>query len=96
MTTVFLSFDAFGIPSKGRLFMMDAFKWAPEGSGVWLFDRDKSPGMARLRENKTCAHEIAAKLIEEKKEELADGTSRKDVLSLLGPSCISFARHDRR
>jgi len=37
----------------------------------------------RLRQNKIYAHEVATKLIEEKRQELKDGTSRKDVLSLL-------------
>ncbi|KAF9778983.1 cytochrome P450 [Thelephora terrestris] len=78
-----LIFDAFGKPSKGRIFVLDVLAWAPEGTGVWLFDRNKSPGMVRLRENKKCAHEVAAKLIEEKRQELKDGASRKDVLSLL-------------
>ena len=36
------------------------------------------------------AHEVAAKLIDEKKQELKDGTSRRDVLSLLGSSRLSF------
>ena len=83
------SYDARGRPSKGRLFVMDSFKWAPKGFGLWLLDRDKSPGMARVRENRSHVHEVAAKLIEEKKRELKGGTSRRDLLSLLGPSCIS-------
>jgi hypothetical protein len=85
VTNVVHSFDAFGKPSKGRIFVLDVLTWAPEGTGVWLFDRNKSPGMLRLRENKKYAHEVAAKLIE-KRQELKDGASRKDVLSLLGPS----------
>jgi phage gp46-like protein len=95
VTNVVHSFDAFGKPSKGRLFWFDAFAWAPEGTGVWFVDRNKSPGMVRLRENKKYAHEVAAKLIEEKRQELKDGASRKDVLSLLGPSCLSFVQHCR-
>ena len=84
MTIAFHSYGAFGRPSKERLFMIEAMKWAPEGLFSWISDMDKRPGMVRLRENKMYAHEVAAKLIHEKKQELKDGTSRKDVLSLLG------------
>jgi hypothetical protein len=78
------SFDLFGKSSKGRLFFMDSFKWFPKGFCSWLLDRDKSQGVARVRENRSYAHEVASKLIEDKKKELEDGTSRKDLLSLLG------------
>jgi hypothetical protein len=71
---------------------MNALEWAPRGFAPWLFDRNKSPGMVRLRENKTCAHEVAAELIEEKRQELKHGTSQRDLLSLLGSSCVSFMR----
>ena len=90
----FHSFDAFGKPSKTRLFVMDAFKFAPKGFITWISDRSKSPWMVRLRENRKCAHEVAAKLIEEKRQELKDGTSRKDLLSLLGLSLVSISWHD--
>ena len=95
MTIVLHSFDARGKPSKGRLFMMDSFKWAPKGFGLWLLDKDKSLGTTRLQENKKYAHEVAAKLIEEKKRELKGGTSRRDLLSLLGSSFISVLQHDK-
>ena len=73
--------------TKQRLFVMDALKWAPEGFLTWFFEQDNRPGMVRLRENRTYAHEVARKLIEDKRQELKDGTSRKDLLSLLG-SCL--------
>ena len=72
--------------------MINAFKWAPEGFVAWLFDRDKRPGMVRLRENKTYAHEVAEKLTASKRQELKDGTYRRDVLSLLGSLCSTFIR----
>lgn len=78
-----LTFNTFGTISKGRLLMMDLLKWTPEGTATWLFERGKGPGATKLRENKMYAHEVAAQLIEEKRQELRDGTSRKDVLSLL-------------
>lgn len=78
-----LTFDAFGSPSKGAIFVMDALKWVPKGYGSWIYDIDKSPGMMRLRENRACAHEVASKLVEEKRQELKNGTPRKDLLSLL-------------
>jgi hypothetical protein len=71
--------------------VMEAFKWAPKGGGLWISNRNKSPGMRKLREHKAYAQEVAAKLVEEKKQALKDGTPQKDLLSLLGPSFISFA-----
>jgi hypothetical protein len=86
---LFHSFNTFGRLSKELLFVMNALKWAPEGLFAWLVDRDKRPGMARLRENKVCAHEVAVKLIDEKRQGLeGGGSSRKDILSLLGPSTL--------
>jgi len=84
------SFGAFGVVSKERLFIINTLRWAPEGFATWMFERDQRPGMMKLRENRTYAHEVAAKLIEEKRQELKDGTSRRDLLSLLGPSCVLF------
>jgi len=83
VTVVFHSHAAFGIPSKGRLFVMDSFKWAPPGFSAWVSGRGQRPGMVNLRENRAYAHEVAEKLIEDKRQELKNGTSRKDLLSLL-------------
>jgi hypothetical protein len=80
----FFSFGAFGRPSKGRFFALDALKWTPSGFPTWLLNRGKNPGLMNLRENKKYVHEVAAKLIENKRQELKDGASRKDLLSLLG------------
>jgi hypothetical protein len=96
VTIIFRSFNAFGRPSKGRILMTDSFKWTPEGFSTWITDRGKSPGMVRLRENKAYTHELAARLIKEKKQELKDGTSRRDVLSLLGSSCVAITALDVR
>jgi len=65
--------------------MIEALNWVPTGFATWMFERDQRPGMVMLREY---VHELAAKLIEEKRQELKDGTSRRDLLSLLGPSCV--------
>ncbi|KAF9780802.1 cytochrome P450 [Thelephora terrestris] len=78
-----LTFDAGASLSKIYLFVMDCFKWAPKGSFLWLIDWGKSPQLTKLRQNKIYAHEVATQLIEEKRQELKDGTSRKDILSLL-------------
>jgi len=84
--TTFHSFEALGVPSKKRLFMVDILRWAPKGLVTWMFERDQRPGMVKLRENRVYAHEVAAELIKEKKQELKGGTSRRDLLSLLGLS----------
>ena len=84
MTILFRSFGMFEGQSKGQLFAKEAIKWTPEGFFAWISDRSQRPGMVRLRENKMYAHEVAAKLIDEKRRELKDGTSGNNVLSLLG------------
>ena len=62
--------------------MMDTLQFAPGVLVAWMRDRDKLT--ARLQENREFAREVSAKLIEDKKQELKNGTSRKDLLSLLG------------
>ena len=74
--------------------MMDCFKWAPKGFATWAFQQDKGPASAKIRENMTYANEVASKLIEEKRQELKDGASRRDVLSLLGSSYIPYILFD--
>ena len=90
MTVAFYSFAAFGTLSKERLLLLDSLKYAPMGLLSWVLESDQDPGMASLRENRTYAHEVARKLIEDKREELKNGTSRRDILSLLGPSFVLF------
>ena len=68
--------------------MLDVVKWAPRGLSTWVSARDKSPGMVNIRKNRSYAHEVTRKLIEDKKQELKDGASRRDILSLLGVSCL--------
>ena len=82
------------MPSKERVLMTNVLGWASESFINWMFERDQRPGMANLRKNREYAHEVAAKLIEEKRQELKDGTSRRDLLSLLGSSCITLTKLD--
>ena len=88
MTVAFYSFAAFGTLSKKRLLVLSSLKWAPIGLLDWVLEHDQDPGMVSMRENRTYAHEVARKLIEDKREELKNGTSRKDILSLLGSSPV--------
>jgi len=92
----FRSFEAFGTPSKGRIFVMNALRWAPKGFATWMSERDQSPGMVHIRKHREHVHEVATKLIEEKRQELKDGTPQRDVLSLLGRSCVAFMKLDIR
>jgi len=78
-----MTFTAFGRLPKKYLFMMDSFRFAPRGFATWVFERDNRPGIAQLRENRSHTHEVAVRLIEDKRQELKDGTSRRDLLSLL-------------
>jgi hypothetical protein len=94
MMIFFHRFGAFGRPTKGLVFMMDAFKWAPGGLLAWLVSKDKRPGMVNLRNNRIYAREVATKLVEEKRRELENGTPRKDLLSLLGSPWVFFTRLD--
>lgn len=89
------SFGAFGRLSEGDFFVMNALRSAPKGFLAWLMERDQRPGMVKLRENRSYAHKVAAKLIQDKKQELKDGTPRKDLLSLLGSSRITFPMLDK-
>ena len=74
--------------------MMDAIRWAPTGLAAWIFKVDQRPAMVKLRVNGTYSHEIAAKLIEEKRQELKHGAAQRDVLTLLGwSSCFRKSRH---
>jgi hypothetical protein len=61
-----------------------------------MIERDQRPGMIRVRENRKHAHEVAAKLIEAKKQELKDGAPRRDFLTLLGSSRPAFWNPDIR
>ena len=78
------------------MFVLDALKFVPDGFVTWILKMDKLPWMEKLRENRTCVHEVAAKLIEDKRQELKDGTSRRDILSVLGSSHVSTMRFGLR
>ena len=92
-TTIIHSFDMLAWPTKGRIFAIDAIsKFAPKGFITWMMEKDRGPAAARLRENRTYVHEVAAKLIEDKKEELKNGTLGKDVLSTIGPSRVASVK----
>ena len=92
MTLVSHSAGAFVGISKAQLFAINALRWAPTGFATWMFDRDQRPGMVKIRENRKYTREVAVKLIEEKKQELKDGNARRDVLSLLGSSCVALMK----
>ena len=69
--------------------MMDAFQFAPRVLVAWMMERDKRPVAARIRENGEYEREVSAKLIEDKKQELKNGTFRRDNLSLIGSSHVA-------
>ena len=93
---VFRSFDVFAKLSKEQIFMVDALRWTPVRFATWIFETNQRPGLVRLRENRAYGHEVAARLIEEKKQGLKDGASRKDILTLLGSSRVAFMKIDSR
>ena len=82
------SFTSFGNPSRSLLLIMSIMGWFP-GLITWMFNNSNDPGMQKLRRNKDEAHRVARKLLDSKRQELKDGTPRKDILSLLGLS-LSF------
>jgi hypothetical protein len=82
--TVFCSHDAFGDPSKGRIFFQNVARWLPNGFFTWVFEMGQSPGHLRLRQNRDEAHRVARELIDAKRVELQAGTPRRDLMSLLG------------
>jgi len=75
--------------------MMNSFRWAPKGLPSWIVQRDQRPGMVMVRKNREYAHEVATKLIEEKRQELKDGTSQRDLLSLLVKASSSLRQEWR-
>ena len=85
--------NAFHLTTKTNLSITDTIKFLPAGVVPWFLENGKSPALVGLRENKNCTHEVARKLIEEKKQGLKDGTFRKDVLNLLGSPPISPMKH---
>lgn len=76
----------FGHPPRGRVFFQNITRYLPRGVLTWLTERGKEESLVMLRQNRAEVHRVARKLIELKKEELRAGTSRRDVLSLLGSS----------
>ena len=96
IATAFYSFNAFGRPSKGQIFVMDTLGWIPMCFTTWISKADRRHVMARLRENRAYVHEVAAKLVEEKRQEVKDGTSQRNVLTLFGSSCVPFNREARQ
>ena len=77
------SFVAFGNPSRSLIFFMAITRWLP-GLITWLFNNSRDPRMQHLRQNKEHGRAVARKLLDSKRQELKDGTARKDVMSLLG------------
>ena len=53
-----------------------------------LYNYSDDPGMQKLRKNKDEVRLVAQKLLDSKRQELVDGTPRKDVMSLLGSSLL--------
>ena len=68
--------------------MMDAMRFAPKGSIIWLMEKGKHPAVVNFQENRVCVDEVAAKIVEDKRQELKlkSGVPQKDILSLLGSS----------
>lgn len=69
--------------SKGRIFILDVAKWLPHGFLTWLSEKSQDPSQVMLRQNREEAHRVAQTLIDLKREELAAGASRRDLMSLL-------------
>lgn len=69
--------------------MMGALRFLPGVFVAWMRERDKRPGTLRVRENMEYGREVGAKLIEDKKQELKNGASRRDILSLIGSSHVA-------
>ena len=79
----FVSFDAFGNPSRSHIFFMSVAGRFP-GLLTWLYDHSSHLGMQNLRQNKNQGRIVARKLVDSKRRELKDGMVKKDALSLLG------------
>ncbi|KAF9789656.1 cytochrome P450 [Thelephora terrestris] len=75
---------AFGTkPLPKNILISDASQYLPRGLLTWIFERDKSPGSVRMRENRKYAREVAKELIDTKRQNIENGEMGNDVLSLL-------------
>ena len=50
----------------------------------WMLEHSKRPELVRLRHNRELVRELARNLVESKKSEVKKGTTRGDIMSLLG------------
>ena len=78
-----IRFGAFGNPSQLHLFIIAIMGWFP-GLITWLRENSSNPGMKKLKQNMSMGRRVARGLLDSKRQELKDGASRKDVMSLLG------------
>ena len=63
--------------------------WVP-GLITLLYNHSNHPGIRKLRQNKVEAHSVARTLLDSKRQELKDGVSRRDIMSLLGLLLLFF------
>ena len=89
-SALFTSFASFGNASRSLVFTVSIAKWFPRLI-TWIFTHSNRPGMQQARQNRVEVRAVARRLLDSKRQELKDGVSRKDVMSLLGSLLPSFS-----
>lgn len=81
--------EVFGQPSKGAMLTMSLFKYLPEWLIRFLFKKMRSPRLQRFRHLNEISRATVKTLMEEKYASLANGSSKKDVMSQIVRANIS-------
>jgi len=81
-----LVYSTFGVMTRGQVLFMGLCRHLPGWLIRPMFEAGSGPVLQKVRENRDHAHRVARDLIEQKRQEMVVGQSKKDVLSLLGAS----------
>lgn len=73
----------FGSPSISSVFVQSLFRYVPLPLLNFVLDHSSRPGIQRARDTATLATGVAKELVREKRQALAVGTGKRDVMSLL-------------
>ena len=81
--------SAIGVPSRLKLLIIAMSPYLPYRILDLMYDYFPGEGLARARENRRSATQAAKDLVESKIQEIRDGKSGRDILSLLGAFPLS-------
>jgi len=76
--------EAFGVPNQAAIFMQEVMGWLPVRVAGLFYDYAPVAELKRIRYVTEVGFRAAQEMIDNKLEEMNDGKSKKDILSLLG------------